>query len=79
MMRRALAVRERSLPAGHWRIAEAQALLGASLAAQRRADEAELLMKAADRTFKPIPGRQVRDRDLNRERLRQLSRAPDER
>lgn len=76
MMRRALAVRERSLPAGHWRIAEAQALLGASLAAQRRAEEAELLMQAADRTFEPIPGRQARDRDLNRERLRQLSRAP---
>ena len=72
MTRRALAVRERILPAGHWRIAEAQALLGASLAAQRRAEEAEVLMTAADRAFQPIPGRQLRDRDMNRQRLRQL-------
>ena len=56
MTRRALAVRERMLPVGHWRIAEAQALLGASLAAQRRFEEARRSMEAADRTFKPIPG-----------------------
>jgi tetratricopeptide (TPR) repeat protein len=73
MTRRALTVRERILPAGHWRIAEAQALLGASLAAQGRRAEAESLMLAADRAFEPIPGRQLRDRDLNRERLRRLS------
>jgi serine/threonine protein kinase len=72
MTRRALSVRERILPAGHWRIAEAQALLGASLAAQGRVAEAEPLMATADRALKPIPGRQQRDRDLNRERLRQL-------
>jgi len=74
MTRRALQMRERIYPAGHWRIAEAQALLGASLAAQHRYEEAEQLMIAADRTFKPIPGRQARDRDANRERLRQLRR-----
>ena len=32
MLRRALDMRQRTYPAGHWRIAEAQALLGASLA-----------------------------------------------
>jgi hypothetical protein len=69
MVRRALEVRQRNFPAGHWRIAEAQALLGASLAAQRRYDEAEPLMVAADHVFKPIPGRQGRDRDANRARL----------
>ena len=47
-------------------------MLGASLAAQRRDGEAEALMLAADRAFKPIPGRQLRDRDLNRERLQRL-------
>jgi len=74
MMRRALAVRQRSYPAGHWRIAEAQALLGASLAAERRFDEAAALMVAADHSFKPIPGRQARDREANRQRLAQLRR-----
>ena len=72
--RRALLMRERMYPEGHWRIAEAQALLGASLAAQHRYDEAEKMMRAADRAFKPIPGRQARDRDANRRRLEQLRR-----
>ena len=74
MLANALTVRQRIYPAGHWRIAEAQALLGASLAALHRTDEAEKLMRAADQVFLPIPGRQVRDRDANRERLRLLRR-----
>ena len=73
MLRRALEVRQRTYPEGHWRIAEAQALLGASLASQQRHDEAEALMRAADRSFKPIPGRQARDREANRVRLRSIS------
>lgn len=43
--------------------AEAQALLGASLAAQRRYDEVRPLMEAADRILKPIPECQGRDRE----------------
>jgi len=74
MLRRAVDLRQRTYPAGHWRIAEAQALLGASLAAQHRDEEAEALMRAADRAFIPIPGRQARDRDANRARLDQLRR-----
>jgi hypothetical protein len=74
LTRPALEVRQRIYPAGHWRIAEAQALLGASLAAQHRYDEAEPLMVAADQAFKPVPGRQQRDRDANRARLEQLRR-----
>jgi len=73
MLRRALDMRQRTYPAGHWRIAEAQALLGASLASQHRNDEAEALMRAADRVFQPIPGRQARDREANRERLRSIA------
>ena len=72
MMRRAVAVRQRVFPADHWRIAEAQALLGAALAAQHRYDEARALMTAADRVLKPVRGRQLRDRDANRARLRKL-------
>ena len=72
MLRRALELRQRTYPAGHWRIAEVQALLGASLAAQHRDDEAEALMRAADRVFQPIPGRQARDREANRARLRRI-------
>jgi hypothetical protein len=73
MLRRALELRQRTYPAGHWRIAEVQALLGASLAAQHRNEEAEALMRAADRAFTPIPGRQARDREANRARLRSIS------
>jgi serine/threonine protein kinase/tetratricopeptide (TPR) repeat protein len=73
MLRRALAMRQRTYPEGHWRIAEAQALLGASLASQQRRDEAEALMRAADRAFRPIPGRQARDREANRMRLQSIS------
>jgi hypothetical protein len=74
MLRSALEMRQRTYPAGHWRIAEAQALLGASLASQHRNDEAEALMRAADRVFTPIPGRQARDREANRARLRSITR-----
>jgi hypothetical protein len=74
MMRRALEMRQRMYPPGHWRIAEAQALLGASLAAERRYDEAVVLMKAAGRTFQPIPGRQAHELAVNRTRLEQLQR-----
>ena len=72
MTRHALAVRERIYAPGHWRIAEAQALLGASLLAQRRQSEAAPLMLAADRALQPIAGRQGRDRDANRARLKTL-------
>ena len=75
MTRHALDVRQRIYAAGHWRIAEAQALLGASLMAQRRNDEAEPLMIAADQALKPIAGRQNRDREANRARLNALTRA----
>ena len=74
LLRHALEMRQRTYPAGHWRIAEAQALLGASLASQRRYSDAEALMRAADRSLKPIPGRQARDREANRARLRSISR-----
>ena len=66
-------MRQRTYPAGHWRIAEAQALLGASLAAQHRNDEAVALMREADRAFQPIPGRQARDQEANRVRLRSIA------
>lgn len=73
-LRHALEMRQRTYTAGHWRIAEAQALLGASLAAQHRNEEAETLMRAADRSLLPIPGRQARDREANRVRLRRIGR-----
>jgi hypothetical protein len=72
LVRRALEVRERLYAPGDWRIAQAQALLGASLLAQNRRDEAERLMLEADKGLKPIAGRQARDRDANRARLASL-------
>jgi hypothetical protein len=70
--RSALQRRERTLPAGDWRIAQAQSLLGAALVAEKRDAEAEPLMLAADRVLKPVPGRQARERDANRRRLAEL-------
>ena len=73
MLTLALSVRQRIYPEGHWRIAEVQSLLGASLAAQGRAEEAAPLMLAADRGLSAIQGR-ARDREANRARLARLPR-----
>ena len=43
-LRRALAVRQKLHPAGHWRIAEASAALGQCLLRARRFEEAEPLL-----------------------------------
>ena len=71
-LRRALQVREQLYVAGDWRIAQAQSLLGAALLAQRRYGDAEPLLLAADKSLKPVPGRQGWDRDANRARLASL-------
>jgi serine/threonine protein kinase/tetratricopeptide (TPR) repeat protein len=71
-LRRALEVRERLYPAGDWRIGQAQSLLGASLLAERRYAEAEPLMLAADKSLKPVAGRQGREREDNLARLATL-------
>jgi serine/threonine-protein kinase len=70
--RRAFEIREKTLPAGDWRIAQAQSLLGATLVAERRYADAKPLMLAADQSLKPVPGRQAHERDANRRRLDQL-------
>jgi hypothetical protein len=46
--------------------------LGAALFAQKKHTEAEPLMMAADRTLKPVPGKQQRELLANRERLSAL-------
>jgi tetratricopeptide (TPR) repeat protein len=63
------AAREKRYPAGDWRIAQAQSLLGAALMAQKRYAEAEPLMLAADGGLEPVPGIQQHERVANRERL----------
>ena len=68
-LRHVLTAREKLYPAGDWRIAQAQSLLGAALLAQKRYAEAEPLMIAADGALKPIPGMQERERHDNRARL----------
>jgi len=69
MARRALEIREKTLPAGDWRIAQAQSLLGAALVGEKRYADAKPLMMAADESLKPVPGRQARERDANRRRI----------
>jgi serine/threonine protein kinase/Tfp pilus assembly protein PilF len=68
-LRQALSAREHLYPAGDWRIAQAQSLLGAALMAQTRYGEAEPLMLAAATGLKSIPGTQDRERVANRARL----------
>jgi tetratricopeptide (TPR) repeat protein len=71
-LREALASRQKVMAQNDWRISQAQALLGASLLAQGRMEEAEPLMLAADAILKPIPGPQARERSANRARLVKL-------
>jgi tetratricopeptide (TPR) repeat protein len=73
-LRRALAVRERLLQAGDWRIGYVQSLLAAALLEQKKLPEAETLMIAASQSLKPIPGRQGREYEANRARLASLQR-----
>ena len=68
-LRHVLAARERIYPAGDWRIAQAQSLLGAALLAQKRYADAEALMLAADAGLQNAPGRSGRERAANRARL----------
>ena len=74
-LRRALAVRQRLMLEGDWRIAYVQSLLGAALFEQKKFAEAQPLMAAADQVLRPLPGRQGREREANRERLAVLQRA----
>jgi serine/threonine protein kinase len=68
-LRRALGSAERLYPAGDWRIAQVQSLLGAALVLRGRHAEAEPLMRAADLHLAPVPGAQGRERIANRARL----------
>ena len=72
ILRRVLGTRQRLLPAGDWRIAQAQSLLGAALIARRQFAEAEPLMLEADRALNANPGAEGDERRANRERLVRL-------
>jgi serine/threonine protein kinase len=74
-LRHVLEARQRLYPAGDWRIAQAQSLLGAALMARARYEDAEPLMLAAAGILKPIAGSQGRECAANRARLVSLYRA----
>ena len=69
LLRHALAVRERTLPSGDWRIAMTKSLLGAALTARRRYVEAERLLLEANAALRDVPGREGREAKATRERL----------
>lgn len=50
-LRRGLSIRELIMPDTHWLLANTRAMLGASLTAQNRFDEAERLLIPADQTL----------------------------
>jgi tetratricopeptide (TPR) repeat protein len=68
-LRRALDVRQRLYPAGDWRIAQVQSLLGAALIEQARYAEAEPLLLTAAGALRPLPGPEASERAANRARL----------
>jgi serine/threonine-protein kinase len=68
-LRHALVLRERILDANDWRLAQVKSLLGGSLAAQSRYEDAEPLMLDADRHLSMRTGPEGRERVANRSRL----------
>jgi tetratricopeptide (TPR) repeat protein len=75
ILRRAVEVRRRILPAGDWRVAQAESLLGESLSLSGRYDEAEKLLTGAGSVLKEGEGPQGREAEANRARLASLARA----
>jgi serine/threonine protein kinase/Tfp pilus assembly protein PilF len=75
ILRRAVEVRRRILPAGDWRVAQAESLLGESLNLAGRYDEAEKLLTGAGSVLKEGAGPQGREAEANRARLASLARA----
>jgi hypothetical protein len=69
LLRRALAVRERTYPPDDWRTAATKSHLGAALTAGRRYAEAEPLLLAAVKVLKDVPGRQGKEARSARARL----------
>jgi serine/threonine-protein kinase len=76
-LRHVLEVRQRLYPAGDWRIAQVQSLLGASLTKQARYVDAEAMLREAARALKPVPGPQGREERDNATRLEALHAALD--
>jgi tetratricopeptide (TPR) repeat protein len=72
LLRSALRARERSYPAGHWRIGEAKGLLGEALAALARYGEAERLLLDAQSVLHDGSGWEGREAAANRLRLAAL-------
>jgi len=70
MLREALAIRQKSMPAGHWQVAEAESALGWCLGRMNREEEARPLLAAALDTLSRQLGSSHR---LTRTALRRLA------
>jgi len=70
LLREALKIRQRALPPGHWRTAEAEGALGVCLEARAEREEAERLLLDSYRGFDSAPG--WRSSQGREETLRQL-------
>ena len=81
LLRDGLRIRRRAYPAGDWRIAAAESVLGETLTRLGRYEEAETLLLAASRVLKDVGGAQGRDAAATRTRLAALyeaTRRPDQ-
>ena len=72
LLRRSLDVRLRLYGADDWRAATTQSLLGAALTGERRFEEAEAMLRAAERVLKDGPGLEGREARATVTRLRTL-------
>ena len=75
LLRQALQIRRGAFPAGDWRIATAESLLGEALTSLGRYDEAGRLLLDAKASLKDGPGPEGREAKANAERLRALDTA----
>jgi eukaryotic-like serine/threonine-protein kinase len=75
LLRQGLEVRRGALPAGDWRIATAESLLGEALTSLGRYDEAAILLLDAKASLRDGPGPEGREAKANAGRLAALERA----
>jgi hypothetical protein len=75
ILRRAVRVRRKLFPAGDWRIAQAESLLGEALSLSGSYDEAQALLAGAATVLKEGAGPQGREAAANKARLASLARA----
>lgn len=75
LLRDALRIRRVTFPPDDWRVGVSESVLGAALTALGRYDEAETLLRHAQRVLKDVPGAQGQEAKATAARLAALDEA----